>query len=392
MTPDSRSDAAETMRILEALIGFDTTSRNSNLDLIHWVQSYLGDFGVPAHLIFDAEGRKANLHAVIGPRDAPGVILSGHTDVVPVDGQAWTSDPFRLTERNGRLHGRGASDMKGFLAAALAAVPRFREAELRRPVHLCFSYDEEVGCKGVPSLIDHLGTLAAKPALCIVGEPTGMHVVTGHKGKLSLRCHVRGRACHSSLAPQGVNAVEYAAELVARIRAIGRRFAAAGPYDESFDLPHTTAHTGRIQGGIALNIVPESCWFDFEFRYIAGDDPQALLAEIRGLADALLPEMRAVAPEAGFEWEPISAFPGLDMPEDDPAVSLVKGFARSDRVSKVAYGTEGGLFQRRGGIASVVCGPGSISQAHTPDEFIERVQLVAADAFMNRVRDWAAEA
>ena len=194
MTPDSRSDAAETVRILEALIGFDTTSRNSNLDLIHWVQSYLGDFGVPAHLIFDAEGRKANLHAVIGPRDAPGVILSGHTDVVPVDGQAWTSDPFRLTERNGRLHGRGASDMKGFLAAALAAVPRLRESHLRRPVHLCFSYDEEVGCKGVPSLIDHLDSLAAKPALCIVGEPTGMDVVTGHKGKLSLRCHVRGRA------------------------------------------------------------------------------------------------------------------------------------------------------------------------------------------------------
>ena len=387
----SSADAAETLRVLEALIGFDTTSRNSNLDLIHWVRSYLGEFGVPAHPIFNEDGRKANLHAVIGLRERPGVILSGHTDTVPVDGQAWTSDPFRLTERDGRFYGRGTSDMKSFLAAALAAVPRFRAAELRRPVHLCFSYDEEVGCKGVPSLIDHLGTFAAKPALCVVGEPTGMDVVTGHKGKLSLRCHVRGRACHSSLAPQGVNAVEYAAELVAGIRAIGRRFAVSGPFDASFDLAHTTAHTGRIQGGIALNIVPESCWFDFEFRYLPGEDPQALLAEVRGLADALLPEMRAVAPEAGFAWEPISAFPGLDMPEDDPAVGLVKGFARSNRVFKVAYGTEGGLFQHRGRIASVVCGPGSIAQAHTPDEFIERAQLVAADSFMDRVRAWAAE-
>ena len=387
----THANAGETVRILEALVGFDTTSRNSNLDLIHWVRSYLGDFGVPSHLIFNEDGRKANLHAVIGPPDSPGVILSGHTDVVPVDGQAWTSDPFRLTERDGRLIGRGTSDMKGFLAAVLAAVPRFREAELRRPVHLCLSYDEEVGCRGVPSLIDHLDSLAVKPALCIVGEPTGMDVVTGHKGKLSLRCHVRGRACHSSLAPQGVNAVEYAAELVARIRAIGRRFARNGPFDASFDLPHTTAHTGRIQGGIALNIVPESCAFDFEFRHLPSEDPQALLAELRGLADELLPEMRAVAPESGFEWEPLGAFPGLNMPDDDPAVTLVKGFARSNRVSKVAYGTEGGLFQHRGRIPSVVCGPGSIAQAHTPDEFIERAQLVAADAFMDRVRDWAAE-
>jgi acetylornithine deacetylase len=378
----------KTIEILAALVGFDTVSRNTNLPLIGWVEDYLGRLGVPSRRIPDASGAKANLWATIGPAGVPGIILSGHTDVVPVDGQAWSSDPFRLAERDGRLYGRGATDMKGFDACCLAAVPAMIARPLSRPIHLAFSYDEEVGCVGVRGLIASLPYGGAMPAACVVGEPTGMNVVTGHKGKRSYRVTVRGRTCHSSLAPQGVNAVEYAARLIVKIREIGERLARHGPRDPLYDVPYSTAHTGVVQGGTALNIVPDACTVEFEFRAIAADDIDALGEEVKAYArDVLEPEMRAVAPEAAIAFELRSGFPGLDTPPDDDVIRLAKTLAGKDRHEKVAYGTEAGLFANAG-IPSVVIGPGSIDRAHKADEFIAVAELDACGAFLGRLIEY----
>lgn len=261
--------------ILADLVAFDTVSRESNLALIDYVRDYLAGFGVDSELFFDADGRKANLYATIGPSDRGGVCLSGHTDVVPADGQAWSVPPFRLSERDGRLYGRGTADMKGYLACVLAAVPAFLAAPLRLPVHLAFSYDEEVGCLGVRSLLAALERRPHKPLLCIIGEPTELKPVLGHKGKLAMRCEVHGAACHSAYAPQGVNAIEYAARLIGRLGEIGARLAVPERHDRRFDPPYSTVQTGLIQGGRALNIVPAECRFDFEVRALPADDPAA---------------------------------------------------------------------------------------------------------------------
>jgi acetylornithine deacetylase len=371
--------------ILASLVGFDTTSRNSNLPLIAWVESYLAGLGVASERIPDPGGQKSNLWATIGPGDTPGYILSGHTDVVPVDGQAWSSDPFRLTARDGKLYGRGTSDMKGFVACCLAAVPAMLERPLRTPVHLAFSYDEEVGCLGVRHIITTIGQKAVRPLACFVGEPTGMDVVIGHKSKRSYWVTVRGKSCHSSLAPQGVNAVEYAARLIVKIREMSDAKRAAGARDALYDVPFTTGHTGSVEGGIALNVVPDLCKFVFEFRAIAGDDPNALGDEVMAYArDVLEPEMRAVAPEAGivFDARPFQA--GLDTDPAAEIVALAKRLAGRNGHSKVAYGTEAGLFQK-GGTPSVVIGPGSIDQAHKPDEFIAVDELARCCAFIDRL-------
>jgi len=326
---------------------------------------------------------KTNLWATIGPQGAPGFILSGHTDTVPADGQAWTNDPFRLARRDGRLYARGAADMKGFLACCLAAVPAMQAAALKRPLHLAFSYDEEVGCTGVIGLVEHLARAKVKPAACFVGEPTSMGVVTGHKGKRSIRVTVRGRTCHSALAPQGVNAVEYAAGLIAHIRDIADRLAREGPRDPLYDVPWSTGHTGLVHGGTALNIVPDECTFEFEFRTIAADDPDALVAEVRAFAcDVLEQEMKAVAPEAGISFHLKSGFPGLETPPAADAVRLAHALSGSTGISKVAFGTEGGRFAE-GGTPSVVIGPGSIEQAHKADEWIEIDQLAACGRFID---------
>jgi acetylornithine deacetylase len=374
-----------TKEILAALVGFDTVSRNSNLPLIAWIEDYLGRLGVPSRRIPDATGSKANLWATIGPAGVPGTILSGHTDVVPVDGQTWASDPFRLAERGGRLYGRGAVDMKGFDACCLAAVPAMLAEPLARPIHLAFSHDEEVGCVGVRSLIAALPQEPAMPVACIVGEPTGMNVVIGHKGKRSFRVTVSGRTCHSSLAPHGVNAVEYAARLIVKIREIGERLKNHGPRDPLYDVPFSTAHTGVVQGGTALNIVPDACTFEFEFRAIAADDIDALGEEAKAYArDVLEPEMRQVAPEAAVAFELKSGFPGLDTPADDRVIALAKTLSGKERHEKVAYGTEAGLFAAAG-IPSVVIGPGSIDQAHKADEFIAIAELEKCGAFLARL-------
>src|SRR5712692_3636058 len=377
--------ARKTVDILEALVGFDTTSRNSNLALIAWVEAYLDGFGIAHERVLDPTGGKANLWATVGPAAVPGYILSGHTDVVPVDGQTWSADPFRLTARDGRLYGRGAADMKGYLACCLAAVPDMIAAKLARPIHLAFSHDEEIGCIGVRTLIARLRDAPAKPVGCFVGEPTGMTVVTGHKAKRSLRVTVRGQTCHSSLAPMGVNAVEYAARLIVKIRDMADRLAQEGARDPLYDVPYTTTHTGVVEGGTALNIVPDACRFQFEFRSIAADDVDALAGEVMAYArDRLEPDMKRVAPEAGITFDTMSGFPGLDTPPSVDVVALAKTLAGRRDHRKVAYGTEAGLFAAAG-IPSVVIGPGSIDQAHKADEFIAASELEACGLFLGRL-------
>jgi acetylornithine deacetylase len=379
--------ALASLEMIRRLVAMDTTSRNSNLGIIEYIGDYLGKLGIESRLVHDETGRKANLYATLGPTDKPGIALSGHTDVVPIDGQAWSSDPWTIAERERRLFGRGTADMKSFLGVLLTSVPEMLRRKPTTPIHLIFSYDEEVGCVGVRRLLDMLRHAPIRPRACIIGEPTEMKVIVGHKGKMSLRCHVRGRECHSSLAPQGVNAVEYAAEVITYLRGMARRVATEGPFDENFDVAHTTVHTGTVHGGTALNIVPKDCHFDFEFRYVPGVKPEALLAEARGFAETkLLPQMQAVDPSAGFSWEPLSSFPGLDTPVDSDIVDFVKSLTGANSVSKVAFGTEAGLFQETG-IPTVICGPGNIAQAHKPDEYIEIEQIVLCEAFMGRLMD-----
>ena len=377
----------ETRAMFERLIAFDTTSRNSNLELIHDVRDTLAKHGVGCHLTHDAEHRKANLYATLGPTDRPGIALSGHTDVVPVDGQDWSGDPWTVVERNGRLYGRGSCDMKGFIAVTLAFVPRFLACGLETPIHLCLSYDEEVGCVGVHGLLDFLARQPVKPAACIIGEPTDMKVVTAHKGKFSMRCRVRGLEAHSSLAPKGVNAIDAAARVITRLSEMSGGKAEAGPFDEAYDIPHTTVHTGLIQGGTQLNIVPGACAFEFEFRNLPEDDPRALLAEVQAYAHGEVePAMKAIDPGTGFAWEQMACFPGLETPPDAKVVSLAKALSGGNVTGKVAFGTEAGLFHESG-IPSVVCGPGSIEQAHKPDEYVSLEQLALCERFMGRLLD-----
>jgi acetylornithine deacetylase len=373
-----------TIDILRSLVGFDTTSRLSNLPLIAWVEDYLRDHGVASRRLPDSTGEKATLWATIGPEDVPGVILSGHTDVVPVEGQDWSSEPFTLTERDGRLYGRGTCDMKGFLACCLSRVPAMVRAPLTRPVHLAFSYDEEIGCVGVRDLVAELAAAELKPAACYVGEPSSMQVVLGHKQKRSLRAVVRGRACHSSLAPKGVNAVDFAAMLTLKVREIGARLA-EGPSDPLYEMPVSTAHTGVLSGGTVLNIVPDRAEMIFEFRVLPQEDIETLVDEVQAYArDVLTPQMQAVDPETGIDIEVFAGFPGLDTPpEAEVAVQAKRLAARNDH-AKVAYGAEAGLFSEAG-IPSVICGPGDIAQAHRPDEFVTIAQLERCEAFLDRL-------
>lgn len=377
--------------MIQRLVAFNTVSRNPNREIIDFIHARLAGLGVESRIIPGGEEGKACLFATVGPAGRPGVVLSGHTDVVPVDGEAWSSDPFAAEVRDGRLYGRGTVDMKGFLGIVLSHVPMFLASGLKTPIHLAFSYDEEVGCIGVRPMLDVINLMPVKPALCIVGEPTRMTVMTGHKGKLSLRVTVRGHECHSSLAPTGVNAVEYAAELIAFIKGLARRLEREGARDAAYDIAHTTAHVGRIAGGTALNIVPRDCWFEFEFRVLPADDPEALLAEVRNYAEKTLePLMKEIDPRTGFSWQEIGAFPGLDTAADAQVVRLATHFAGNSRTGRVAFGTEGGLFAAVAGIPTVVCGPGDIDQAHKPDEFISLDQVARGEAFMHAVADFCA--
>jgi acetylornithine deacetylase len=378
--------------LLERLIGFATVSRDSNLDMIEFIRLYLEELGVESELFYNAERTKANLFATIGPREGGGIVLSGHTDVVPVDGQAWTVDPFRLTERDGRLYGRGTADMKGFIASVLAAVPGFIERELKLPVHLAFSYDEEVGCLGVRPLLADLEQRDHKPALCLIGEPTELKPVLGHKGKLAMRCQVKGAPCHSAYAPYGVNAIQYAARMIGRLEEIGEQLAQPEHHDERFDPPFSTVQTGVIKGGRALNIVPAECEFDFEVRALPGFDANQVADQLQTYAEAeLLPKMRAVKSDTDIRLQPLSAYPGLVTSPDSEAARLLALLSGSMEFGTVAFGTEGGLFDQAG-IPTVVCGPGSMDQGHKPDEFVTVEQLRDCDAMLARLADYASAA
>ncbi len=378
--------SALTLDWLSRLVGFDTTSRNSNLPLIEAVEAFLQAHEVPFERVEDTEQGKAALIATIGPRAEAGIVLSGHTDVVPVDGQDWTTPPFLIDAREGRLYGRGTCDMKGFDAVCLGMVPEMKAARLKKPIHLAFSYDEEVGCLGVRPLLQHMVAQGYRPEGCIVGEPTMMQVVVGHKAKCSIRTHIHGRGGHSSRTPELVNAVEMAALLTARIIALGQRLKDEGARDALYDVPYSTTHVGVLNGGTALNIVPEYAVLEWEIRALPEDNIDALMEEIIAYArEELEPAMKARAPEARIVFEVKSAIPGLTTAPDAPITTLAKHWACRNDHARVAYGTEAGLFVEMAGIPTVVCGPGSIAQAHQADEYVDESQLTACENFVRQV-------
>ncbi|MEP7182001.1 MAG: acetylornithine deacetylase [Betaproteobacteria bacterium] len=376
--------------LIRTLVAFDTTSRESNLALIEWVRGYLAGYGIDSTLTFDDSGRKANLFATLPAQDgnatAGGIVLSGHTDVVPVDGQPWTTPPFAATRVGDRVYGRGVTDMKSFSATGLAFVPEFLRRGLARPVHFALSYDEEVGCIGVRRLIADVVARGVKPLGCIVGEPTGMELVVAHKGKKSWRCRVRGHEAHSSLTPKGVNAVQIACEIVTYLTNVARSFRDHGTHDADYDVPFTTVHTGVIHGGTALNIVPRECWFDFEIRHLPFDDPDELYAEVKDYAERFLPDMRKVSAAAGIEFDHLSTMPGFDTAGDSAIVDLGRACNGTHDCGKVSFGTEASLFHGAT-IPAVICGPGHIAQAHQPDEWVALDQLARCEAFMRRLAD-----
>ncbi len=374
-----------TRDILARLIAHPTVSRTPNADLIGEARALLEAAGAVCHETGEADGSRKNLYATIGPADRPGIMLSGHTDVVPVEGQDWSRDPFRLTEGDGRLYGRGTADMKGFVAAALAAAERAGGRSLRTPLHVALSYDEEIGCIGVRSMIDMLAEAPVRPLFCIVGEPTSMAVATGHKGKLFLRAVCRGREGHSALAPFALNALHLAADLVVGLRALQADLAASGPKDGDYDVPYSTVHVGRITGGVALNIVPNEAIVDFEIRNLANDPADAILDRIRALAARIVAE--TADPDAGIGIGIQNSYPGLGTAPDAEIVGFVKSLTGRNDTIKVAFGTEGGLFSERLGTPTVVCGPGSMMQGHKPDEFVAVEQLDLCDRMMDGLID-----
>ncbi len=368
--------------ILERLIGFDTVSSNPNMALMHYVRDLLADAGISGVLIPDAGGGKANLYASVGPASVGGVMLSGHTDVVPVEGQAWTKPPFALTEDAGRYYGRGTADMKGFVACAIAALLDAANRPLRAPLHLALSYDEEVGCMGVRSLIDMLAGAPVKPAMCIVGEPTGMQVATGHKGKVALRATCTGREGHSALAPMALNALHLAADFVNAVRRVQAQVADMGAKDGDYDVPYTTLHVGKLSGGVQVNIVPNQAVIDFEIRSLAQDDPEVLIATLRAEAETIVAPLRAEFPEAAITIDRLWDYPGLGTPTHAGVINFVKSLTGANGTIKVAFGTEGGLFDARLGIPTVICGPGSMAQGHKPDEFVTVEQMARCQSMM----------
>ena len=382
--PATTHPSPELMAMIEKLIAFPTVSRDSNLGLIEWTRDYLAGLGVPSRLTYDATKKKANLFATLGEGKRPGLVLSGHTDVVPVDGQAWDTDPFKATVIGDKLYGRGVADMKSYIATALVMAPKFLAANIEAPMHFAFSYDEEVGCLGVRSLIADLKQIGLQTAGCIVGEPTLMQPIIAHKGTHRFRCCITGREAHSSYTTHGVNSIEYAARIIVYIRQMADRLAQLETRDYSFTVPFTTLQTGTIKGGLASNIVPKDCEFQFEARTMPGASVDKLYAEIQQFAATLLPEMQRIEPLAAINFEMLATAPGLSMQESDAIVQLAAGLSRNRPNGAVSYGTEAGLFQHAG-IPSVICGPGNIEQAHRPNEWVTLEQVAQCEAFMQRL-------
>jgi acetylornithine deacetylase len=388
VAPESPAPSAAARAMVERLIEFPTVSRDSNLALIEWVRDYLIQAGASTRLTYDSSGKKANLFATLGDSKKPGLILSGHTDVVPVDGQSWDTDPFVPVERDGKLYARGSADMKGFIGVALAQAPKFVAAlnanRLDAPLHYALSYDEEVGCLGVRELIRDLEENGIRPAGCVVGEPTSMQPIIAHKGMNRFRCAVHGREAHSSYVTHGVNAIEYAARLIVFIRQIADRLAQFEQRDYGFTVPYTTMSTGVIRGGIAANVIPKECEFQFDMRTLPQASSDALYQEIRAYAELLTAQMRAIDPESGIDLVWASQTAGLAASETDAIVQWAMRLSRNATVGKVSYGTEAGLFQKMG-VPSVICGPGDIAEAHRPNEFVAIDQLAQCERFIERI-------
>lgn len=376
-----------TVDLLGRLVAFPSVSRTPNRDLIDYVRTILEEAGIATETVTGGDDANANLFATIGPTDVPGVVLSGHTDVVPTVGQNWTVDPFKLTKRDGRLYGRGTTDMKGFIACAIRAAILAKKRPLKRPLHLAFSYDEEIGCVGVRHLLDWLQTSPHRAAFCLIGEPTSLSVATGHKGKMALRATFHGREIHSALAPGGLNAIHLASEFIQILRKEQQNLAERGSRDGDYDIPYSTIHAGIISGGTALNIVPNEAVVDFEIRHLKADDPQAILGAIKSSAGEIVGRYRDDFPEASVEIKTVNAYPGLDTPPDAEIVSFIKSLTGANATIKVAFGTEGGLFSEKLEVPTVVCGPGSMQQGHKPDEFITEDQLNLCDRMLETLID-----
>ncbi|WP_068091629.1 acetylornithine deacetylase [Novosphingobium rosa] len=374
--------------MLTTLIAYPTVSGTSNAALIDHVEAYLRGLGATtAHVAGPFPG-SWNLFASLGPSEKRGILLSGHSDVVPVEGQPWTYDPFTLTQRDGRLYGRGTADMKGFLACALSAFARAaqRKDDLIAPLQLAISCEEEVGCVGVRSLLPELEAMPAQPLLCLIGEPTSMRLATGHKGKLALKVSCKGRAAHSALPALGLNAIHLAAEFTTAVRAEQARIEAEGLRDEAFEVPFSTLHIGTINGGVALNIVPDHCALALELRTIPGEDADAVLANLRAAAEAILAPYAASVPEAAITLEVVNAYPGLDSGDGD-WLTFMSGISGANQQIKLAFGTEGGLFDQSLDSPVIICGPGSMDQGHKPDEFVTLDQLTRCDAMLDALID-----
>lgn len=370
--------------MLAELVRFDTTSRDGNIPLIKFVESYLDSWDIPHFRVDYEAGKKTNLFATIGPDIAGGIVLSGHTDVVPVDGQAWASNPFELSERDGRLYGRGTCDMKGFIAVALALVPQFKSANLKTPIHLALSCDEEVGCKGVRPLVTHIRDHMKKPRAVIVGEPTSMQVVNAHKAALTFSTEVTGHEAHSSLTDQGVNAIMVAGELLGEISRIREDLTARGDPSHRFNPPYSTIHVGVIEGGTAKNIIPRKCSFQWETRLLPLADPAEVPTRFEKYAASLEPAMQKIAGDTGINNQQTNIVPGLAPEDNSPAEHLALHLAGANGAHAVSYCTEAGLFQQIG-IPAIICGPGSIEQAHKPDEYIDISEMQKCEVFMKRL-------
>jgi acetylornithine deacetylase len=375
--------------ILERLIAFDTVSARSNLSLIHWIGDYLKRHGIAVDIVPAPDGQpKANLWATIGAKRDGGIVLSGHTDVVPVDGQPWTSDPFRLVETEKRFIGRGTSDMKGFIALCLALVPEMAAKPLKTPLHFAFSYDEELGCLGAPHLLKAIGETLPKPRIAIIGEPTGMKLGVRHKGVYSFETRITGKDGHSSQPHRGLNAIGLAAEVMGEMARIYRAIEAEGPFDRSFDPPHSSFNIGCIEGGTAVNIIARECRFLWDFRAIPGGDPDQILKPLHSFIEQRLKELRAHQPAADIVISPRVSSPPLVEEHDSAAEALLKHLTGANETVSLPFATEAGQFQEAG-MSAIVCGPGHIAQAHQPDEFIDKEQLEAGDAFLRRLIEWA---
>jgi acetylornithine deacetylase len=374
-------NVAHTIATLERLVAFDTVSSRSNVELIDWVANRLNDHGVPAFVQHGDEPGKANLFATIGPDDRPGIMLSGHSDVVPVAGQDWKTDPFRLTERDGRLYARGSADMKGFIACCVEMIPRWAGAKLAMPVHIALSYNEETNMRGMRRLAGHLAGAALKPAACVIGEPTLMQVVVANKGAAIFKARVRGFSVHSSLRDQGVSAVEMGAEVVSFLNGLQRRLNAAERHD-GFEFPHSSVHAGMISGGTAHNITAKDCEVLFEVRALPGVSAASIVAQVREHCDrVLVPQMRAIAPECDILIEEVLDAPGLDERGNTPLARAMMPLCNCTRLGRVSFGTEAGMLQEIG-VPTVVCGPGEIRVAHQPDEYVETSQLASCLDFL----------